>query len=88
MKVFKFNCGEFYYAYSGENEQAAREALIEEQSPNMIGSVEEIPEEKWDEKIISMYEDNDRTKEPFKISIREAMIGDTPELIFSNDTAF
>jgi hypothetical protein len=85
MKVFKFKCGEYFYAYSGETEQAAREALVEEQDPKMIGSVEEIPESEWDEKIISMYEDNDRSKKLFKLSIREAMTGNTPELVFTND---
>jgi hypothetical protein len=85
MKVFKFKCGEYFYAYSGETEQAAREALIEEHNPKMIGSVDEIPESEWDKKFISMYEDNDHSKEPFKISIREAMNGNTPELVFTND---
>jgi len=85
MRVFKFLCGEYFYAYSGKDEQEAREALIEEQSPTMIGPAQEIDETDWDRKFISMYEDNDHAKKPFKISIREAMTGGTPELIFTND---
>lgn len=85
MKVFRFNCGELYYVYSGNNQEEAREALMEEQSPKMVGGVEEIPEDQWDEKRISMWEDNDYTKTPYKVSIRDLMIGSEPQLLFTND---
>lgn len=88
MKVFKFNCGELFYAFSGNTEQEAKEALIEQYDPKMIGSIEEIPESKWDEKFITTYEDNDRTKLQFKVSIREVMYDGEPQLIFTNDNDY
>ena len=50
----------------------------------MPDRVEEIPESEWDEKIISMWEDNDLETEPYKVSIREQLIS-RPCMIFTND---
>lgn len=84
MKVFKFISGEYYYAYSGETEEQARETLFDEIGEMEIDSVEEIPESEWDDQIIAIYEDNDIGSEPFYTSIRE-LISATPEMIFSNN---
>jgi len=35
-----------------------------------------------------MWEDNDFETEPYKVSIRENMIGETPILLFTNDLDF
>ena len=88
MKVFKFNCGQYYYVYSACTEQEAKEKLIEDFNPVMIGRVEEIPEEMWDEKIITVYEDNDLSKEPFKLSIRESIYEDGCGLMYTNDLTY
>lgn len=85
MKVFKFISGELYYAYSGHDENEAKETLFDEFGKMNIDSVEEIPECKWDEKNISTWEDNDLETKPYKVSIRDNMIDETSVLIFTND---
>lgn len=88
MKVFKFYSGDYYYACSGHDEDEAKQTLIDELEEMEIDEVEEIPESKWDEKLIWMWEDNDEENEPYKVSIRENMIGEIPSQIFTNDLAF
>ncbi|WP_163321655.1 hypothetical protein [Draconibacterium mangrovi] len=88
MKVFKFKSDDYEYAISGKNEAEAKEAFSEFVGDREIESTEEIPESKWDEKFITMYEDNDRENEPFKVSIRDEMMGDSPTFIYSNDPDF
>lgn len=85
MKVFKFYSNNLYYAYSGKDEGEARNQLFEEQGEIQIDKSEEIPESEWDEKIINTWEDNDFEKEPYKVSIREEISGESPTLIFTND---
>jgi len=86
MKVFKFYCGELYYAFAAETKELAIEAFIEE-TGDQFTVCEEIPESEWDKKMISIWEDNDFTKKPYKESIREVMCGTEPQMIFTNDTA-
>jgi len=88
MKVFKFTSGDVYYGYSGHDENEAKEAMFDDMGETSIDSVEEIPESEWDKKVISMWEDNDFETEPYKVSIRENMIGETPILLFTNDLDF
>lgn len=85
MKVFKFYSGEFYYAYSGLNEQIAKEQLFEDIGEMQIDKVEEIPKSEWDAEIINMWEDNDLEQDPYQVSIRDNMIGESATLIFTND---
>jgi hypothetical protein len=85
MKVFEFHSGEKYYAYSGDTEQKAKNQLFEEIGEMEIDKVKEIPESKWDEKIINSWEDNDFEKEPEKLSIRESIVGDYPQMVYTND---
>ena len=48
--MFKFYAGECYYAFSGNTEEEAREALIGELPYEVqIDNTEEIPESEWDE---------------------------------------
>lgn len=84
MKVFKFTSGEFYYAYSGETEEEAMETLLWDHGEMKIDSVEEIPESKWDEKVINIWEDNNFETEPYQVSIRE-VLSNQPSMIFTND---
>lgn len=84
MKVFKFTSGDYYYAYSGNTEEEAREKLFDEVGEMDIDEVEEIQEERWDDRVIAIYEDNDMETEPFYTTIRE-VICDTPGMIFTND---
>ena len=84
MKVFKFYSDDFFYAYSGETEEEAKQALVEDMGDIGIDNVEEIPESQWDEKIIKEWEDNDFEKELMMLSIRD-IIGDTSGMIFTND---
>lgn len=85
MKVFKFYSGNLYYAYSGKDESEALKALLDEQGMMSIDKVEEIPESEWDEPMISIWEDNDFSKKPFKVSINDQMFGDESILLFTND---
>jgi hypothetical protein len=84
MKVFKIYSEDYYYAYSSETEEDAVKLFIEEQGDLFIDKIEEIPESKWDEKVINVWEDNDFDTEPWQVSIREE-ISKTPQLIFTND---
>lgn len=87
MVVIKFWIDDLFYAYSGETAEKAREGF-EEGGYGSLGEVtktEEVPESEWDEMKIDMYEDNDVSKEPFKVSIRDQMIGSGPDLIYTND---
>ena len=86
MKVFKFYCGELYYAYAAQTKEEAIEQFTEE-TGDQYTAIDEIPESEWDKKMISVWEDNDFDKKPFKISIREAICGVDAQMIFSNDTA-
>jgi hypothetical protein len=87
MKVFKFYSKGYYYAYSGETEEEAKDCLLEEVGKIIIDKVKEIPESEWDKKIISIWEGNDYNKKPYKESIRNQMLRNEPQLIFTNDTS-
>ena len=87
MVVIKFYCGELYYAFAAQTKELATSAFQEQVDENYT-SCEEIPEEKWDEKFITIYEDNDISKETWKESIREAICGKEPQMIFTNDDTF
>jgi hypothetical protein len=86
MKVFKFKneATKKYYAIAAMSQDLAYEYLQED-----VGTacycVEEIPESEWDKKIIKVWEDNNFDKKPFKMTIRESIIGTEPQQIFSND---
>ncbi len=84
MNVYKFYSEEHFYAFSGKDEQEAKEALFEYAGEMPIDKVEQIPESEWDEKIIEMYEDNDTDGVQFFVSIREELQNE-PALIFTND---
>jgi len=88
MKVFKFTSEDYYWAVSGESEEQAKDYLFEIVGEMTIDKVEEIPESEWDEKIINIWEDNDFETESFKVSIREEMYSNEPQIIYSNDLDF
>lgn len=88
MKVFKFTTGDVYYGYSGHDLNEAKQTMFDDMGETEIDAVEEIPESEWDNKCIAVYEDNDLEQEPFYISIRENMLGETPILLFTNDMCF
>lgn len=87
MKVFKFYCGEMYYAYAAQTREEAIEKFIED-TGDQFTVCEEIPESEWDKKTIKIWEDNDFDKKPFKISIRESIVGTEAQQIFSNDLSW
>ena len=84
MKVFKFYCGETMYAFAAETKELAINEF-EEQTGDQFTSIEEIPESEWNEKTISMWEDNNFDNEPFKVSINDIICGKEPQMIFTND---
>lgn len=83
MKVFKFTSGSLIYGYAAETEEDAKTLLFEDYGEMEIDTVEEIPQSKWDEKTILEWEDNDLSKRPFKVSIRDEMVG--AGQVFTND---
>lgn len=85
MKVFKFYSGDYHYGYSGQTEEEAKQLLFEQMGEMQIDKVEEIPESEWDEGTVNMWEENDFDLEPYKESIRNLMMGDTPIFLFTND---
>lgn len=85
MKVFEFKSGKYRYCINGNTEEEAKNNLFEEVGEMEIDSVEEIPESRWDDNIVGVHEDDDKSKEPFFKSIREIMCDNTPHLIYSND---
>jgi hypothetical protein len=87
MKAFKFYCGESFYGYAALTKETAIDQFTED-TGDQYTLCEEIPENEWDEKNISVWEDNDLANEPYKISIRDAICGTTPQMIFSNTTTF
>jgi hypothetical protein len=86
MKVFKIYCGELYYGYAAETKEEAINIFTEEIG-DLYTVVEEVSESEWDDKIISEWENNDITKNPYKISIREAICGTNAQMIFSNNNS-
>jgi hypothetical protein len=84
MKVFKFYCGEMFYAFGAKTKELAI-AEFEDQIGDVFTNCEEIPESEWDKKTISMWEDNNFDSKPFKVSINDVLCGSEPQLIFSND---
>ncbi len=85
MKVFKFYYDDCHTAISGKDELQAREFFEEYVGNPETDKIEEIQESEWDNRFINIYPDNDRSKKPFKVSIRECL-EDTPTMIFSNDS--
>jgi hypothetical protein len=84
MKVFKFYCGETYYAYAAQTKEQAIEKFTED-TGDLFTVCEEIPESEWDKKIIKVYEDNDLSTKPYKISIRESISGTEAQQVYTND---
>ena len=86
MKVFKFYTDGYIYSIYSKTEEQAATFLQEEIGYFEIEKpTEEIPESEWDRKNIKIYEDNDTSKEPFYVSIREEIIGNETQLVYTND---
>ena len=83
MKAFQFKNENEIHGVAAETEQLAVNYYTEEIN-DLYEEVEEIPESEWDKKIITMWEDNDTTTKPYKVSIREIIIGNEAQIIFSN----
>lgn len=86
MKVYKFYCGQLIYAVSAKTKEKAIK-FFEEETGDEFTVCEEIPESEWDKKIINIWVDNDFNKKPYKTSIRELMISDGEQMIYSNDVS-
>lgn len=86
-KVFKFYSKDCHYAIAAKTQEEAQEYLFETVGEMEIVKVEEIPESEWDKKDITIYEDNDRssTGKMWYVSIRQEIIGEEPQMIFTND---
>ena len=86
MKIFKIKIENYFYAIYAKNINDALIFLSEEIGYFEIEKpTEEIPESEWDRKNIKIYEDNDTSKEPFYVSIREEIIGNETQLVYTND---
>lgn len=87
MRVFKFHSGEYFYAVSAATELEAKKELFWIAGEMPIDNVKDIPETEWDKRTIEMYEDNDRSRKQFFVSIRDLMYEHDPVLLFTNDTS-
>jgi hypothetical protein len=85
MKVFKITIENYFHAIYAENIDDALMFLSEEIGNFDYSEIQEIPESEWDRKNIKIYEDNDTSKEPFYVSIREEIIGNETQLVYTND---
>jgi hypothetical protein len=85
MRVFLFNSDDLYWAVSGQDREQAKNYLFDFVGEMKITKIEEIPESKWDDKTINIWEDNDLETEPFKVSIREELFNNEPSIIYTND---
>jgi len=83
MKVFQFKNENEVYGIAAKTQELAISYYIEELN-HVYEEMQEIPESEWDKKIITMWEDNDTTTKPYKVSIREIIIGNEAQIIFSN----
>ena len=88
IRVFKFTSNDLYWAVSGHDQDDAKNYLFEVVGEMNITKIEEIPESKWDDKTINIWEDNDLETESFKVSIREELQGEDPSIIYTNDLDF
>lgn len=86
VKVFKFSVDTLFYAYAAKTKKSALQKFNEDVGEDFT-QFEEIPQADWDKKIINVYPDNDTSKKPFKISIREAIAGTDTQLVYTNDSA-
>lgn len=86
MKVFEFSYGGKYRcAINAENKELATDhfkLIVSDE----IDEVNEIPQEKWDEKIIKYHEDNDSEKPEFHLSIRDVITSDIG-IVYTNDNS-
>lgn len=87
MKVFKFHCSEYVYAFSAPTKEEATKKLTEFTNDE-VTSVEEIPESEWDKRNMDIYEDNNTDLKLFKVSIRDLIIDTKPQMLFTNDPFF
>lgn len=87
MKVFKLFADDLFWGYSGKDQEEAKAQLFDDVGEMEIDKIEEVPESEWDDESISIWEDNDLSKEPFQTSIREQMNGDYPQQLFTNDVS-
>lgn len=85
MKVFEFKSEGFRCAFSGQNEDEAKQALIEAIGEMDIDEVLQIPESDWDEARILMFENDDPETKPYCVSIRDILHEYAPMMIYSND---
>lgn len=86
MKVFKICIGKLYYAYAAHTKEQAIEKFIED-TGDQYTAIDEIPEGEWDKKNIKNWEDNNFDKKPYKVSIRESIVGTKPQQVYTNDYA-
>ena len=85
MKVFKITIENYFYAIYAENIDDALMFLSEEIGNFDYSEIQEVHESEWDKRDIKIYEDNDTSKEPFYVSIREEIIGNETQLVYTND---
>lgn len=88
MKVIEFKVNGFRYGYIGPSEQEIRYFVKEEFGDTEFDEVVDIPENEWDKKTIAIYEDNNFDNEPFFLSIREIVVGNGTQLIYSDDSFY
>lgn len=85
MKVFEITSEGFNYAYAAKTESLAVEQFKYDTTSDDVDDIKEVPESKWDEKFIRIHEDNDPELSSFLSSIRDLIVGEQPQFIYTNN---
>lgn len=88
MKVIEFKVNGFRYGYIGPSKKEIRDFVKEQFGDTKFDEVVDIPENEWDKKTIAIYEDNNFDTEPYFLSIREIVVGNETQMIYSNDSFY
>lgn len=86
VRVFKFTVGTDWYVQSGADQEEALRELKEYVGDFDEYECEEVPRSRWDIADITMYEDDDVTNPPYKVSIFDLVLKDSPTFISTNDS--
>jgi hypothetical protein len=85
MKVFKIYCGQMIYVYAAETKELAI-AQFTEDTGDLFTNCEEIPENEWDAKNINSSNESELDDDSsYKLSIREYIKGNNPQMISTNN---
>lgn len=86
IKVFEITSDGETDTVAADSQEQAINCYLEETGlePEDIEEMTEIPEWLWDDTTFLIYEDNDRSMEPFETTLREQLVGVTIPCIIAS----